>query len=86
MRRASIKFASKKGPIEGRLSKKFINGQITIEQLLKQIGMAMENEISDSIVNGGWIPNSPRTEKRKGFNKPLIETSQMFQTITSKVS
>lgn len=85
MRYASMVFASTRKSIENRIAKKVFSGKITAEQALGQIGIAMENCIVDSIQQGTWAPNAPYTVKKKGFDKPLIETGHMWQTVSSKV-
>lgn len=86
MRKAAMQFAQKRSSIQAKIARKLINGEITPEQALKQIGGAMEGEIIDSIKNGGWQKNADSTIKAKGFDKPLIDTATMFKTVTSKVS
>lgn len=86
MRGAYIKIVSKRGDIQKRITKQMFEGKITPDQAMIQIGAFMEGEIVESIKNGGWTPNAPSTEKRKGFNTPLIHTGQMWQTVASKVS
>lgn len=86
MRYAYELFLKKRRQIEFNIAKKIISGKIDAEQALGQIGLALENSIVDSIKNGPWVPNAPMTVKLKGFNKPLIETSHMWQTVSSKVT
>ena len=60
----------------------------------KNIGGSFKTIITNSIKNGGWKENSNITIhgtpngfiKGKGFDKPLIDSSLMLQSITSKVS
>ncbi len=88
MRLAAINFNRDRNDIQAKIGKKVIDGVITPEQALGQIGLAMEAKIVDSIKNGNWPPNAESTAKAKGFKKntPLIDTGQMFQNVTSKVS
>lgn len=86
MRFASMNFQRKRTDIQTRISEKLISGKITATQALEQVGMAMEAEIVNSIKNGKWEPNAKSTIRAKGFDKPLVDTSQMFQTATSKVT
>lgn len=86
MRLASMTFQRKRTDVQVKISKRLIDGQITAEQALGQIGSAMEGEIVSSIKNGNWEPNAASTARAKGFNKPLIETSHMFQSVSSKVT
>lgn len=86
MRMAAMQFSRKRTDIQMRISKRLLAGQIDAKQAVAQIGMAMEGEIVDSIKNGKWTPNAPSTIRAKGFDKPLVDTAQMFQTVTSKVT
>lgn len=63
-----------------------ITGKLTIDQVLGRVGMHYEAAIVESIKNGGWQPNAPITIKRKGFDKPLIETGIMWQSPTHVIS
>ncbi|QRE00520.1 hypothetical protein [Burkholderia phage BCSR129] len=99
MRKAAADGRPKVAALAAKLSPAVLSGQMTIEQALKQIGLLMEGEVVDSIKGGGWKENSKITVegsppdkngkqfiKGKGFNKPLIDTSLMFQKVASKVS
>jgi hypothetical protein len=85
MRLATMNFKDKHTAIMQSLSKKIMRGQLKPEQALAQIGMFMEGLIVDSIKSGPWKRNSPATIAKKGFDKPLIDTAQMWQAVTSKV-
>ena len=51
------------------------------EDVLKKIGVFQKGLIQKEIVNGDFVPNSPETIKRKGSDKPLIDTGRMRQSI-----
>lgn len=86
MQKAYANFVSNRKKLENGLAKKLIEGKITPEQALAQIGMAMEGCIVESIRDGEWIPNAASTIAKKGFDKPLIDSAHMWQTVNSKVS
>lgn len=86
MRGAYAQILQKRDAMDKKIAKQFIRGQITPEQMFKQVGLFMEGEIVDSIKNGGWEGNAASTIKRKGFDKPLIHTGQMWQAVASKVT
>ncbi len=86
MRGAYTKIKAKRNEIQKKIAKQIIEGKIKPEQAFIQIGLFMEGEIVESIKNGGWVANAPSTVKRKGFNKPLIHTGQLWQAVASKVS
>ncbi|QDH49636.1 hypothetical protein KYLE_40 [Pantoea phage Kyle] len=85
MRFAGLLFSADRRRIENNIAKKLFSGKIDADQALAQIGLAMEAKIVDSIKEGEWIGNSYFTIKQKGFDKPLIETGHMWQTVSSKV-
>lgn len=85
MRLAWSKFNQQRKGIQKKIARQLINGEIKADQALGQIGMALEGCIVDSIRNGGWEPNAESTVKNKGFDKPLIDSAQMWQGVTSQV-
>jgi len=86
MRLAYTRIKQKMPEVQKKIARRMIEGKIQPQQALSQIGLFMEGEIVASIKNGGWAPNAPSTVKRKGFDKPLIDTAQMWQSVASKVS
>lgn len=85
MRLAWSNFGKQRQSIQKKIARQLIDGKIKPDQALGQIGLALEGCIVDSIRNGGWEPNAASTVKNKGFDKPLIDSSQMWQGVTSKV-
>lgn len=51
------------------------------ETALKRIGVFQKGLIQKEIRDGDFEPNSPATIKRKGSDKPLIDTGRMRQSI-----
>lgn len=86
MRLAWSRFSQQRKQVQFKIAKQLADGKIKPDQALGQIGLYMEGCIVLSIKNGGWEPNAPSTVRRKGFNKPLIDTAQMWQTVSSKVT
>ncbi|WVR18071.1 tail completion or Neck1 protein [Burkholderia phage Bm1] len=99
MRKAASQGQKKVTALAAQLSAQVLAGTMPIETALKQIGLLMEGEVVDSIKNGGWKKNSKITVdgsppdkngkqfiKGKGFDKPLIDSSLMFQKVASKVT
>lgn len=61
-------------------------GNITL--LLKRLGIACENAIRAAFVSRGfgtWKENAPLTIRRKGSDRPLIDTAQLSRSISSRV-
>lgn len=86
MRNAWGIFVARRRDIQRKIAKDIITGKITAQVGLEQIGMALEGCIKKSIRNGVWTPNAPSTVRKKGFNKPLIDSGHMLQSITSTVT
>lgn len=51
------------------------------EKVLKKIGVFQKGLIQEEIAHGNFVPNSEATIKRKGSDKPLIDTGRMRQSI-----
>jgi hypothetical protein len=51
----------------------------------KIMGLAAENAVKRKILTGKFAPLKPATIKRKGHSKPLIDTGQLYDSITSQV-
>lgn len=86
MRMAYADFLRTNKELQQRLAKQLFNGSITPEEALGRVGLYLEQCITSSIKNGDFQDNASSTIAAKGFNKPLIHTSHMLQTIASKVS
>ena len=56
-----------------------------LEKSMSILGLDIEGALRQSIRDWQTPPNSPKTIERKGFNKPLIDTSLMVKSITSEV-
>ena len=51
------------------------------EECLKQIGVYMKGLVQQTIRDGDFVPNAPSTIRRKGSNRPLIDTGQLRQSV-----
>lgn len=51
------------------------------EQVLKEIGIFQKDLIQEKITEGSFTPNAPATIKKKGSDKPLIDTGRMRQSV-----
>ncbi|ADF29323.1 RNA polymerase [Pseudomonas phage EPa61] len=86
MRYAWNLFSADRAAIQNRIAMRLARGQITPDQALAQIGLALEGYIARSIRTGPWVANSASTVRRKGFNRPLVDTAHMLQSISSRVT
>lgn len=73
--------------INAAVTKDVLTKDMSPKQALeKNVGGALKIIIVDSIKNGGWKSNAKSTAKRKGFDKPLIDTALMWKSVSVKVS
>ena len=56
-----------------------------VTRTLSLTGEKIIDQLRDSIINGGWQPNSDATIAKKGFDKPLQHTELMVRSITSVI-
>lgn len=52
---------------------------------LGRLGLAMEGQLRQSIIETNSPPLSQKTIDRKGFDKPLIDSSHMINSVGSEV-
>ena len=48
---------------------------------MKSIGVFQKGLVQAEIVDGDFEPNAPSTIKKKGSDKPLIDTGKMRQSV-----
>lgn len=58
----------------------------TAKHLQKYIAEIMQADIADSIEQGDWVPNAESTIAKKGFDWPLVETGELANSITYRLS
>jgi phage gpG-like protein len=63
-----------------------LNGKMTVEQALGQLGEVAKGDVQLHIASGTFAPLKAATIKRKGSMSPLIDTGQLRQSITWEVS
>jgi hypothetical protein len=56
-----------------------------VVKTLKITGEVMVGQLQDQINNGSYAPLAESTVARKGFDKPLIDTSDMINSATYRV-
>ena len=52
---------------------------------LELMGEGIRGEIQNEINNGSFAPLKPATVRRKGFDKPLIDTGHMVNSVDSEI-
>ena len=58
----------------------------TLEKCFGLVGTAMQNDIQMSITQWTTPPNAPYTIAKKGFDKPLIDSSLMRDSIKYEIA
>lgn len=56
------------------------------EKCLNALGAVIRGQIVNTIYNGNYIPNASYTVAKKGFNKPLVDTGDMANSVTWEVT
>ena len=62
------------------MEKEILRGN-SAEDVLKKIGMFQKGLIQEQITKGNFVPNSPATIRKKGSDRPLVDTGRMRQSI-----
>ncbi len=62
-----------------------LDGRMAAAVALAQLGEMAVSEVRHSILTGPWDPNSEATIRRKGSSKPLVDTGQMLNSVSSRV-
>lgn len=79
---------SRHGKSWGEKSAKSVQSVIKgmpISQVTELVGMQMKSDISSTLTNGPWTPNSVVTIAKKGSSRPLIDTGELRASITYRV-
>lgn len=66
--------------------KKVLNGDITTKEGLGVLGAFTAGLIQERFTSNDWVPNTDKTQMRKGSSAPLIDTGQLRQSISFKVN
>lgn len=53
----------------------------TAEAVLKEIGIFQKDLIQEKITEGSYVPNAASTIRKKGSDKPLIDSGKMRQSV-----
>lgn len=67
--------------VQKRLVYRVYQGGLSADGALAELGAWYVNVQKGHILHGGWTPNAPATVKRKGSNKPLVDTGQLVNTV-----
>ena len=65
--------------------KALLSGRTTAEEVLRKTAVFMKGLVQETIKDGDFQANAPSTVKKKGSDKPLIDTGHMIQSVTTIV-
>jgi len=65
--------------------KRMVDGTLDENTALGRLGLYVVAKIQQQIVDGSFAPLAPSTIKRKGSDKPLIDTGQLRASITYQI-
>lgn len=85
MRPAVAQFGQSWVDLLGQGAKAALNGSVSAEAVLEAVTLKAAGDVGKAIKAVTSPPLKPMTIARKGFDKPLIDTGQMFQSVTGKV-
>jgi hypothetical protein len=68
-----------------KLAKRVISGELTHLKALEVLGLWAEARVKSRVAKGIAPPNKPATIKAKGSSKPLVDTSQLINSVASEV-
>lgn len=66
------------------IARKSLMGGLDPVQAMDQMGLRIAGEVKQSIQAVSSPPLKPQTVKRKGHNKPLVESGTMLKTVVHK--
>lgn len=73
------------GYIERRQAE-MLDGQVQPPTYLRKMGEALLETVLSTLKKGDFAPNADSTKKAKGFDKPLVDTSLLGQSISYRVN
>lgn len=69
-----------------KFAKAVMEGRVTPEEPLKDVGEYLVAKISEKLQNNGFERNAISTIKKKGFDKPGVDSGHAGQSVQAKVS
>lgn len=77
--------ASKSDEWPDGVAQALVSSNYDAEKALGIVGAAIEGQLKQSIIDTNEPALKPATVARKGFDKPLIDTSNMINSVDSEV-
>lgn len=85
MRPAVAEYGASWMKLLGEGAKAALNGSVSPHAVLEAVTLRAAGDVGKAIQAVTSPALKPMTIARKGFSKPLIDTGQMFQSVTGKV-
>lgn len=79
--RKSVDENEEKIIVFGQLQAKRLTQGATAQEILTALGAMQKGLVQEKIVDGNYAPNAPSTIRKKGSDKPLIDTGRMRQSV-----
>lgn len=70
----------------GQLQTKRLTKGATAQEILTALGVMQKGLVQEKIVDGDFEPNAPSTIKKKGSDKPLIDTGHMRRSVNFAIT
>lgn len=70
----------------GQLQAKRLTQGATAQEVLTALGVMQKGLVQEKIVDGDFEPNAPSTIKKKGSDKPLIDTGDMRRSVNFAIT
>lgn len=86
--RTSTKDNDSRSIIQSRVNdevSKVLHGDIQPSTAFERIGLFVKGRIQRSTTSGNWVSNSEATIRKKGSNKPLVDTGTLVNSIDYEV-
>ncbi len=62
-----------------------MDGRMAVGTALDILGVAAAGKVKENLIKGPWTPNAPSTIAAKGSDKPLIDSTQLVNSISHEV-
>lgn len=70
----------------GQFQAKRLTQGATAQDVLTALGVMQKGLVQEKIVDGDFEPNAPSTIKKKGSDKPLIDTGHMRRSVNFAIT
>jgi hypothetical protein len=78
--------AAKKGEWPSAMGTQLKANNYDVAKTLDVVGTAVAGQLRQSIVDTNSPPNAPSTIARKGFDKPLVDTGHMLNSVDYEIA